>query len=522
VEGPSGPLFFGHQINKCSTGKNMANKTQSSTIITNDDPSASRLVQRQLKDQWLKGENTTVGTTTVYQNSTAAVLDKDVLVQRALEESGEIVTVYKTEDDIFVNTVDQVFQQQFVSPALDSGVTKILAGNNISVSSTGPGGTGIVTVNSTAGAGSVTSVSGVGSGLGFSLSGTVTSVGNITLTTPSALELSNTLGINGNDKMSYITGAEGIVLHDFALGPVFFHTNVISDFTVNILNLNLSEGYGTSITLIIEQGAAPFIPDSLQIAGTAQTILWANSEAPLGIPGNKDCFSFSIVRTGSSYHVMGQLVSFGSPAILGLLCHFDAVSSAAILDYSGTNKTITKTSDANQGSTPAKFGSYAAFNSSGYLSVSDSADFVFGTRDFTVDFWFNQTSNTGNRCFFDTRYSTNNGFALYSSTSGDNRLRYVSNGGPTVVGTTALTNGVYHHVAVVRYDGVVKVYLNGALEMSVADTTNYSGTTNQIRLFNSFAGSQAYNGYLDEFRVVKNLAAWTGPFTPPTAPYANG
>lgn len=503
----------------------MANKTLSSTVITNEDPSASRLVQRQLKDQWLSGENVDIGSTTVYQNATAVAFDKDVVIQQAATESGEIVTVYKTADDIFVNSVDQVFQQQFVSPALDSGVTRIIAGNNISIESTGPGGTGVVTVNSTAGAGSVTSVSGVGSGLGFSLSGTVTSVGNITLTTPTSLELATTLGLTGNDIVTPMSGATGIVIHDFSLGPVFFHTGVISDFTVNVTNLNLPAGYSTNVVLVIEQGATPYIPDSLQIEGVAQTILWTDSTTPTGVPGNKDCISFSIVRIGSAYHVLGQLVSFGSTSILSLLCHFDNIGSQPITDSSGSNKAITKSGDANQGSTPAKFGSYSAFNSSGHLDAAVSSDFVFGTRDYTVDCWFRQSNGSGaysGRCIFDTRFSTNNGFALYSSVSGNNRLRYVSSAGPTANGTTPIADNTYYHVAVVRHDGVVTVYLNGVIEFTITDTTNYSGTNNGLRIFNSYTGNQYFNGYIDEFRVVKNLAAWTGPFTPPTAPYADG
>ena len=66
---------------------------------------------------------------------------------------------------------------------LDGNVSNVLAGD------------GTFVALSTGGSGTVTSVTGNGSGLGFSLGGTVTTSGNITITTPTATDLRTSLTI---------------------------------------------------------------------------------------------------------------------------------------------------------------------------------------------------------------------------------------------------------------------------------------------------------------------------------------
>jgi len=125
-----------------------------------------------------------------------------------------------------------------------------------------------------------------------------------------------TTAFNGTEKIQTKTGATGVVTHDCSTGTVFYHTSVSSNFTANITNLvTMVDGVGRagSVTLVIAQGATPYICNAVQINGAAQTILWQGSaSAPTGNANKTDIITFSIMQTGlSSYIVFGQLVSFG-------------------------------------------------------------------------------------------------------------------------------------------------------------------------------------------------------------------
>ena len=122
---------------------------------------------------------------------------------------------------------------------------------------------------------------------------------------------SNAILKSTNEAFSTINAATGVVAHNYSNGAVFNHTNIAANFTANITNLVLASGYGTSITLILNQGAAAYIPNALQIGGVAQTINWQGGSAPSGNINKKDIVSFSIINNSGTYTVLGQLVSFG-------------------------------------------------------------------------------------------------------------------------------------------------------------------------------------------------------------------
>ena len=87
---------------------------------------------------------------------------------------------------------------------------------------------------------------------------------------------------------------------------------ISSNITFNLTGLGLSSGQATTVTFIVNQGATPYIINTLQIGGNGQTINWQGGSAPTGNASKKDVFAFSILCTGAStYTVFGQLVSFG-------------------------------------------------------------------------------------------------------------------------------------------------------------------------------------------------------------------
>ena len=114
------------------------------------------------------------------------------------------------------------------------------------------------------------------------------------------------------EKYSALTGATGTVAHDCANGKMFYHTTPAADFTANITNLNLNQfKFSTSIGIVITQGGTAYIPNAVQIGGAAQTIIWQGNSTPTGTANGTDAVSFTIMRDGSTYIVLGQLTSFG-------------------------------------------------------------------------------------------------------------------------------------------------------------------------------------------------------------------
>lgn len=113
------------------------------------------------------------------------------------------------------------------------------------------------------------------------------------------------------DKLYPITGATAVVTHDVSLSHVFYHTNVVANFTVNAINIGLNNLYSTNIILIINQGATPYIANGFRIEGITKTINWQAGSIPTGNANKKDLISFTVTYVDGNYTVLGQLVSFG-------------------------------------------------------------------------------------------------------------------------------------------------------------------------------------------------------------------
>jgi hypothetical protein len=98
-----------------------------------------------------------VGNDTILPQTTAAVAvgaaaNTVTLTTSANNESGDVTTVYSTKGTITVNPVNQTINQY---TSVDSGVSQIVAGTGVTITSTGESGTGVVTINATGGSGNV-------------------------------------------------------------------------------------------------------------------------------------------------------------------------------------------------------------------------------------------------------------------------------------------------------------------------------------------------------------------------------
>ena len=107
------------------------------------------------------------------------------------------------------------------------------------------------------------------------------------------------------------TGATGTVVHDLDVATVFYHTTPAANFTANFTNTPTTDDRAISIAITIVQGATAYIPNAVEIDGTAQTINWSGGVTPVGNPNNVDVITFTLFRTSSAWTVIGALSTYG-------------------------------------------------------------------------------------------------------------------------------------------------------------------------------------------------------------------
>jgi hypothetical protein len=113
-----------------------------------------------------------------------------------------------------------------------------------------------------------------------------------------------------HEKFQALSDATGTVTHDCSSGHIFYHTSPDANWTVNLINLNLNNGYATTVTIVIVQGGTGYYPSALEIGGSAQTINWQGNSTPTPSTNRTDVVSFSIINNGGTYTVLGQLTGF--------------------------------------------------------------------------------------------------------------------------------------------------------------------------------------------------------------------
>ena len=148
------------------------------------------------------------------------------------------------------------------------------------------------------------------------------------------------------------------------------------------------------------------------------------------------------------------------------------------------------------------------------LTLAASTDFAWGTGDFTWEAWVYSTASdhtTGNHYMFDLGGGNIAAMSYYQD-----KFNYYN----STVGSSPQISGFlaneWHHVAVARQNGTTKMFLDGVMGMSFADTHNY-GTSALAAEVAGYAGGGTLNwqGYISNLRVLKGTALYTSNFTPP-------
>lgn len=190
-----------------------------------------------------------------------------------------------------------------------------------------------------------------------------------------------------------------------------------------------------------------------------------------------------------------------------------------------TGQTVTFAGTAQLDTAQKRFGASSLLldGNSDYVTVPDSDDWYFGTGDFTIDCW---VRFTGTITDYATIFNVYNdpAYNYFRLSFGVNdtlqKLRaHVVNGGVFDIQMTtniALVADTWQHIALVRSEDTLKLFLNGLEVASANFTENYSIANFSEWFTVGFNNANRYfGGWIDMFRVSKGIARWTSNFTPP-------
>lgn len=212
--------------------------------------------------------------------------------------------------------------------------------------------------------------------------------------------------------------------------------------------------------------------------------------------------------------------------------YWNSVVLAMHMDNTGLTDekghTVTLTGGAARSSTQSKFGGYSGYfnGTTSYISLPDSADWSFGTGDWTIDAWI-YTASATQQTIVNHRYSTDNNNYWVLRIAADGKANFsVKTGGVVVtelMSVAAITYSAWNHVAVVRSSGTVKIYVNGSNNDTVTAnlTSAYPDVSTTLTVGMSGPGNftQWMNGYIDDLHITKGLARYTADFSVPTAAF---
>jgi len=105
-----------------------------------------------------------------------------------------------------------------------------------------------------------------------------------------------------------ITGASGVVTHDFSQGASWYHTG-FTDFVCNITNVPLVNGRASTVTLMLQQAATPYTVTGVSVNSAATSIAWLNGSVPTGTAAATDIITLTLLRMGDAWKVFGRAAS---------------------------------------------------------------------------------------------------------------------------------------------------------------------------------------------------------------------
>lgn len=134
--------------------------------------------------------------------------------------------------------------------------------------------------------------------------------GNVTTGNLTTLNVSGATNIaEVTEVVNTISFVSGSVTGNYNDGAIFYtSTGTAANFGVIVTNVPTTNNRVTTISFMITQAAAGYIPNAISINGANQTIRWVGGTAPTPTSslGKIDIFVFSLLRLSDSWIVLGS------------------------------------------------------------------------------------------------------------------------------------------------------------------------------------------------------------------------
>ena len=151
-------------------------------------------------------------------------------------------------------------------------------------------------------------------------------------------------------------------------------------------------------------------------------------------------------------------------------------------------------------------------------TLASHSGFDFGTNDFTIEFFYKWSTNSGYQTVLDHAYNAADGVAIQSNT-GTYKWGWFGSSLSLAYESSDATAGLWYHYALVRNGNNCRIYRDGVVTREFTHTGTIGGVDPT-----TFGGVSSQNDHYDfgkisNFRVVKGTALYTSAgFTIPTAP----
>ena len=210
-----------------------------------------------------------------------------------------------------------------------------------------------------------------------------------------------------------------------------------------------------------------------------------------------------------------------------LLLHLNGAEGAtSIVDFSSSNHSITFNGDAHINTSESKFGgSSVLFDGTGDdIAVPDSDDWDFGGSDFTLDLWVYLTATGGNYALISHGQTNGETWEFHYLGSSKNFQWQTESSAETDLTFTKSWNAAlntWYHIALVRSGDDWRTYVDGTqVGSTTSSSSNVPAEPGALAIGGrGWSSGNKFDGFIDEVRVSKGIARWTGNFTPPAKEY---
>ncbi len=209
-----------------------------------------------------------------------------------------------------------------------------------------------------------------------------------------------------------------------------------------------------------------------------------------------------------------------------ILHHFNGPDGSTQM-FDATQRVWTTVGNAQLDTADKKFGESSLLldGTGDYIYTAHDSDLSTNTGDFTMEAWIKLAVLNRTHMISNKRGSSSaeeHSFQVSPDNTVIGRLWGGGNPQGGVSSISALTTGVWYHVAFCRTGTTLYLFIDGILQ----STAFHGSPTANTAVFNigrdGFDSSRNFQGWIDEYRFTKGYNRYTSNFTPPTAPFPQG